>query len=96
MNNENTSASELIKLRIIDYNGNEQICNCDTVKLECKYDKSDRNGGGLGIKKGHTKAVISLSKHNVKALLHGEEIFKSDELSGIAKVENNIVLILKD
>lgn len=97
MNSENNlDNNSPLLLKIIDDDGNEQTCHCDMVKLNCKYDLNDKNGGSLGIKKGHAKALIALSKDNVRAFLNGEEIFKSDQLSGIAKVENNTIIVLKD
>ena len=85
-----------LTLRIIGADGKDTVCSCDFVKLYCKNGKKGTDGGSVGIKKGHMKTVISLANQSVTAFLKGEIVYNSDILSGVVKVENNKVTVLKD
>lgn len=66
---------------------------CDSVIL-CIADSISGNfSGSYGIRKGHAKAVFSLSQGRITASLKGQEVFSVECLGGFAKVENDEVTV---
>lgn len=85
-----------LTLKIIDIEGKESITNCDSVHLCCKESPNNKNGGNMGIRKGHIKSTIALGKAPIKAYLNGELVMETSPMSGVALVENDTILVLKD
>ena len=86
----------LLTLKIIDIEGKESVTSCDSVRLCCKESPNNKNGGNMGIRKGHIKSTIALDVAPIKAYLNNELVLETAPLSGVALVENNVILVLKD
>ena len=70
---------------------------CDSVKLNVADSVSGKFSGSYGIRKGHAKAVFSLSEGKISVSLKGEEIFSAECLGGgFAIVENDEVRVTVD
>ena len=69
---------------------------CDSVKLNVADSVSGKFSGSYGIRKGHAKAVFSVSEGKISACLKGVEIFSAECLSGFAAVENDEVRVTVD
>ena len=85
-----------LTLKVIDIEGKEIVAHCDSLHLSCKESPNNKNGGNMGIRKGHIKSAIALEKAPIKAYLKGELVMETSPLSGVALVENDFVLVLKD
>ncbi len=88
--------SEGIKLSIVTPNGETASVTCDSVRLNAQDDKNGRKGGGLGIRRGHTSAMIALADGVVTALLGENVVLKAKVKSGFAAVAQDTVSILTD
>ena len=69
---------------------------CESVKLCIADDKKGKGSGSYGIKKGHAKALICLSKGAVEAHGGGKLLFSKQIDGGFANVENNVVTVVAD
>ncbi len=67
---------------------------CDSVHLNICDDIKGKNGGNYGIRKGHAKALFSLEKGNVIALLNGKTVYSATTTKGFATVDNNVVTVV--
>lgn len=67
---------------------------CDSVHLNICDDIKGKNGGNYGIRKGHAKALFSLEKGNVTALLNGKTVYFATTTKGFATVDNNVVTVV--
>ena len=67
---------------------------CDSVHLNICDDIKGKNGGNYGIRKGHAKALFSLEKGNVTALLNGKTVYSATTTKGFATVDNNVVTVV--
>ena len=64
-----------MQLIIATPKGSISPIECDSVHLNISDDVKGKNGGNYGIRKGHAKALFSLDKGNVTALLNGETVY---------------------
>lgn len=69
---------------------------CDSVKLNIADSADGKFSGSYGIRKGHAKAVFSLSEGKITASLNNQEIFSQECLGGFATVENDDVRVVVD
>lgn len=67
---------------------------CDSVHLNICDDANGKSGGNYGIRKGHVKALFSLEKGIVTALLNGETVYSATTTKGFATVDNDIVTVV--
>lgn len=67
---------------------------CDSVHLNICDDIKGKNGGNYGIRKGHAKALFSLEKGDVTALLNGKTVYSATTTKGFATVDNNVVTVV--
>ena len=67
---------------------------CDSVHLNISDDTKGKNGGNYGIRKGHAKALFSLDKGNVTALLNGETVYSAITTKGFATVDKDVVTVV--
>ena len=67
---------------------------CDSVHLNICEDIKGKNGGNYGIRKGHAKALFSLEKGDVTALLNGKTVYSATTTKGFATVDNNVVTVV--
>lgn len=69
---------------------------CDSVKLNIADSTDGSFSGSYGIRKGHAKAIFSLSEGRISVSLNGREIFSAECGGGFAKVENDDVRVVAD
>ncbi len=69
---------------------------CDSVKLPIADSVSGKFSGSYGIRKGHAKAVFSLSDGKITVSLGEKEIFSAECQGGFATVENDEVRVNAD
>lgn len=69
---------------------------CDSVRLPVADSVSGKYSGSYGIRKGHAKAIFSLTEGKVSASLNGKEVFTAGCNGGFATVENDDVRVIAD
>ena len=69
---------------------------CDSVRINIADSVSGKFSGSYGIRKGHAKAVFSLSEGIISASLKGQEIFSAECESGFATVADDEVRVTVD
>lgn len=85
-----------IHLSVVTPTGEAFSVNCDSVRLNSEDDKNGRNGGGIGIRRGHAPAVIALAEGDVTALRDGKIVLKIKTKKGFASVKNDKITIITD
>lgn len=88
--------SEGIRLSIVTPNGEAASVTCDSVRLNAQDDKNGRNGGGLGIRRGHAPAMIALSEGLLTASHEGTVVLTAKVKNGFAAVAQDKVTVLTD
>ena len=88
--------SEGIRLSIVTPDGEAASVICDSVRLDAKDDRNGRNGGGLGIRRGHTPAMIALGEGLLTASAEGNLVLKAKVRNGFAAVAQDTVTVLTD
>lgn len=83
-----------MQLIIATPKGSLKPLECDSVHLNVTNDSKDKKGGSYGIRKGHVKALLSLEKGNVTALLKGETVYSATTTKGFATVDNDVVTVV--
>ncbi len=69
---------------------------CDSVKLNIADSINGKFSGSYGIRKGHAKAILSLTEGEISVSLKGKEIFSVVCSEGFATVENDEVRVTVD
>lgn len=70
-------------------------CACDAVNLWEREGKEGRNGGSIGIRRGHLPAVIALAEDGpLRVSLEGKTVFSARVRGGFARVEPGAVTVL--
>lgn len=82
-----------MQLIIATPKGSKKPIECDSVHLNICDDANGKNGGSYGIKKGHVKALFSLEKGNVTALLNSETVYSATTTKGFATVDNDVITV---
>lgn len=83
-------------LSIVTPDGVNQTCACDSVNLLMADDRNGKNGGSIGIRKGHADAVIALDEGEVTAKLEGTVVFHARISGGFAVVKNGNLSVLAE
>lgn len=96
MERTNQSENTCLILRIVDHSGKEQTVECDSVRLYAKDGKDDKNGGFIGIHRGHSRAIIALGNQSVLAFLDGQTVYDEKIPGGIASVNQNEITVFLD
>lgn len=73
-----------------------ETLECDSVKLKIADSTDGRFSGSYGIRKGHAKAIFSLTEGRISVSLSGREIFSAECQGGFAKVENDDIRVVAD
>lgn len=87
---------EDIRLTIVTPNKTAAELTCESVRMDAQDDERGRNGGGLGIRRGHRPAMIALSEGVVTAYREGKCVFRAKIQPGFATVRDNAVTILTE
>lgn len=82
-------------LCVIDHDGQRTFA-CDSVRLWVKDDEKGRGGGAIGIRRGHTRAVIALCAQTLRAYREGEVVCEMTIPGGIATVEADVIRVFVD
>lgn len=83
-------------LRILTPEGVLAEVRCEAVQLMLSDDSAGRGGGGIGIRRGHTEAVLALQRGTVSARTGGEEVYRACLRGGFAAVHHDVITILTD
>ena len=83
-------------LNIVTPGGARDPIECDSVHLTICDDLSGKGGGSYGVRAGHAKALFSLDKGAVKALLSGQSVLTGESGMGFATVERNTVTVVTE
>ena len=88
--------SEALSLKVITPEKEYVYENCDSVSFTLSDNSKGNGGGSYGIRKGHAKAIFSLSDGKLSASKNGEVIVEGIAAPGFSSVENNIVTVIVD
>lgn len=83
-------------VRIVTPDGVGAEYSCDSVCLQMSDDRYGKNGGSLGIRKGHADAVIALTEGKIEAKLDGNVVFRVWVSGGFAVMKNGELSILAE
>ncbi len=84
-----------VVLKIVTPAGGALELPCDGVRLCCPDGAKGKNGGWIGIRRGHEAALLALEPGHVKVRVAGE--LREIEISGgFALVENNVVTVFTE
>ena len=72
----------------------EMRLRCDAVSFTVPDGKNGKNGGSVGIRPGHTDAMMALDRGKIVARLEGQNVFSGTTSGGFAMVEGQRVTIL--
>lgn len=84
------------KFSIVTPDGVNGEYTCDSVNLMMPDDKHGKNGGNIGIRKGHADAVIALDKGDITAKLEGREVFRGRVSGGFAVVKGGNLSVIAE
>lgn len=86
------------KLTVKFYAVDRQISaiECDSIRVPVSDSVNGDFSGYYGIRKGHTRAIISLKNGDVAVSKDGKTVFTAEISDGFAMVENNVVSITVD
>ena len=86
-------AKSPLTLRVFSPTGAENAVECDSVRLFAADGKDGKNGGSLGIRRGHAPAMVALGDGPLLALLRGKPVYEGAFPGGIAVVERDAVTV---
>ncbi len=85
-----------LALKIFTVDRQIEIGDCDSVRLSIADDRKGNFSGSYGIKKGHARAVFSLSAGTVTAYKENGLIFSAETSDGFAMVADDTVTLTVD
>lgn len=85
-----------LHLEIVTPDGETADMRCESVTFVAKDGKDGKNGGSMGIRKGHVKTVAVLDKGKIKAFIGGKEILSLEVESGFLSVMNDEISVITD
>ncbi len=88
--------NDSLTLKMITVDRQIEIGDCDSIRLNIADDKNGKFSGSYGIKKGHARAVFSLSAGTVNAYKNNELVFSAETSDGFGMVEDNTVSLTVD
>ncbi len=88
--------NQKLVLKLLSPQGLLQQVECDSVNLCIVDDKNGKGSGSYGIRKGHAKALICLSKGKIEARDGGKVVLSKEVDGGFANVENDTVTVVAD
>lgn len=83
-----------LTLKVVTPEGVDRTLECDSVSLWMAPDTKGRGEGSIGIRKGHTAAVIALGNGPVHAVLEERTVFSAATDGGFATVLNDTVTVV--
>lgn len=86
-----------LALKIVTTEGARASIPCDSVHLTVCDNEAGRGGGSYGIRKGHTKAILSLAESGaVTAYRAGKTVFTGRCAGGFATVDGDLVTVITE
>lgn len=79
-------------LKIVTPAGEVASVECDSIRLQIPDDENGRQGGSMGIRRGHTDALLAVAPGTVTAV--GETVREFPVSGGFAFVERDVVTVL--
>ena len=83
-----------LTLKIVTPEGDDKMIACDSVTLWMAPDNHGKGEGSIGIRKGHTEAVIALGNGPIEAHLDGKSVFSARTEGGFTTVLNDVVTVI--
>ena len=83
-----------LTLKIVTPEGDDRTLSCDSVILWMAPDARGKGEGSIGIRKGHTDAVIALGNGPLEAHLEGKSVFSARTEGGFATVLRDTVTVI--
>lgn len=80
----------VIKLRVVTPQGLLLETKCDSLVMPAA------DGGLIGVRYGHTKAIIALSNGKIKATLGGRIIAETSVPGGYARIDKDEAVIITE
>lgn len=81
-------------LRVVTPNGEAVTLTCDSIRLQTPDGTDGKNGGWLGVRRGHTDALIALMAGDIQAWMEGRLLRTLHISDGFATVKNDVVTVM--
>lgn len=81
-------------LRVVTPRGEAAAVSCDSIRMQTPDGMDGKNGGWIGIRRGHTTALMALTEGPVHTFLDGVPVRTITISEGFASVKNDVVTIL--
>lgn len=81
-------------LNVVSPQGAQEALACDSVRLLTPDDSHGEHGGWVGIRPGHTPALLAVEPGPVLAFRDGQEISRMDTVGGFASVKDNVITVI--
>ena len=83
-----------LTLKIVTPDRGSETISCDSISLWMAPDADGKGEGSIGIRKGHTAAVIALGNGPMEAALGGKKVFSAVSDEGFATVADDLVTVI--
>ena len=83
-----------LTLRIVTPEAVDRTIECESITLWMAPDSRGKGEGSIGIRKGHTGAVIALGSGPIEAHLAGCTVFAARSEGGFATVLDDVVTVV--
>ncbi len=88
------TVNEGVLLKIVTPTGEAAVVSCDSVQMKTPDDAEGKNGGWIGIRRGHMDALLAIVEGPVVALKNGREVARIPVGEGFASVKENVVTVI--
>ena len=79
---------------LIDTDGEQVRLECDSVSLVAADGADCTGGGSMGIRRGHTPAIVALGEGIIRVSLGGKTLYEAPLNGGLASVfEDNVTVV---
>lgn len=81
-------------LRVVTPTGEAVSVTCDSIRMQTPDDTEGKNGGWIGIRKGHTAALMAVTAGPVHAFLEEQLVRTVIVSEAFASVKDDVVTVL--
>lgn len=81
-------------LRVVTPAGEYTAVTCDSVRMLTLDGTDGKNGGWIGVRRGHTSALMALAEGAVHAFLEHEPVRTVEISEGFASVKDDVITIM--
>ena len=81
-------------LRIVTPAGELAAVDCDSVHLNIPDDAEGKNGGSMGIRRGHSPALAAIAEGEIKAFSDGVLQAAVQVSDGFASVKDDVIMVI--